>query len=91
MQILKFGESSVADASNIANVVKIVKGSVKKDRTIVVTSAISGCTDSLIQIGKLASVQDIPILKLIDNLEFKHLQIIEDLIPLDFQPAIDLK
>lgn len=91
MQILKFGGSSVADASNISNVVKIVKESVKKDRTVVVTSAISGCTDRLIEIGKHASVQDDTYTKLIDDLEKQHLTIIDKLIPFDFQPSIDLK
>jgi len=88
MQVLKFGGSSVADASNIQNVVKIVKDSAKKDRTIVITSAISGCTDRLIEIGKLAAIQDNHYTKLIDDLEKQHIIIIEELIPVDFQPAI---
>ena len=91
MQILKFGGSSVADASNISNVVKIVKESVRKDRTIVVSSAIGGCTDKLIEIGRRASVQDDSYRKLIDSLEKQHLTIINDLIPIEYQPSIDLK
>ncbi|MEN6619501.1 MAG: bifunctional aspartate kinase/homoserine dehydrogenase I [Rikenellaceae bacterium] len=91
MQILKFGGSSVADAYNISNVVNIVKESVKKERTIVVISAISGCTNRLIEIGRRASVQDNNYTKLIDDLEQQHLIIIDELIPLDFQPSIELK
>ncbi|MFA6334209.1 MAG: bifunctional aspartate kinase/homoserine dehydrogenase I [Bacteroidales bacterium] len=91
MQILKFGGSSVADATNISNVVKIVKESVRKDRTVLVASAISGCTDKLIETGKLASIQDNTYEKLIDDLEEQHLSIINELIPFDFQPSIELK
>ncbi len=91
MQILKFGGSSVADATNISNVVKIVKESVKKDRTVLVSSAISGCTDKLIEIGRLASVQDDSYEKQIDDLEKQHFTIIEELIPVDFQQPIEQK
>ena len=49
---MKFGGSSVANAQNINKVIAIVKEALKKDKTVVVSSAISGCTDELIAIGK---------------------------------------
>lgn len=58
MQVLKFGGTSVANAEAIQQVVEIVSRSVDRDRTILVVSAIRGCTDALIRIGNLASQRD---------------------------------
>lgn len=80
MQVLKFGGSSVANAQNITKVIAIVKDALKKDKTIVVSSAISGATDELIKIGKTAQAQDVNYTKLIDALEEKHLHLIRELI-----------
>jgi len=49
--VLKFGGSSVASATNISRVLDIVGGEVKKGRVILVCSAISGCTDALLQMA----------------------------------------
>ena len=51
MQVLKFGGSSVADATRMSGVLDIVLAAAAKDRVILVSSAISGCTDALIAIG----------------------------------------
>ena len=51
MQVLKFGGSSVADATRMSQVIDIVLDAVSRDRTILVCSAVSGCTDALIAIG----------------------------------------
>lgn len=80
MQVLKFGGSSVANAQNITKVIAIVKDALKKDKTVVVSSAISGATDELIKIGKTAQAQDITYTKLIDTLEERHLTLIRELI-----------
>ena len=58
MQVLKFGGSSVASADAMLQVIQIVRKALETDRTIVVSSAISGCTDELIAIGRLAGVRD---------------------------------
>ena len=52
MQVLKFGGSSVADATRMSRVIDIVQAALAKDRVILVSSAISGCTDALIAIGQ---------------------------------------
>ena len=57
MQVLKFGGSSVASADAMLQVIQIVRKALETDRTIVVSSAISGCTDELIAIGRLAGVR----------------------------------
>ena len=81
MQVLKFGGTSVANAEAIQKVVEIVSGSVDRDRTILVVSAIRGCTDSLIHIGNLASQRDESYIEIIDDLQDKHHQIIRELLP----------
>ena len=48
MQVLKFGGSSVANATNISRVLDIVSKAARKDRVALVCSAISGCTDTLL-------------------------------------------
>ncbi|MEG0518650.1 MAG: aspartate kinase [Bacteroidales bacterium] len=80
MQVLKFGGSSVANAQNITKVIAIIKDALKKDKTVVVSSAISGATDELIKIGKTAQAQDSTYTKLIDNLEERHLTLLRELI-----------
>ena len=77
MQVLKFGGSSVANAQNMAKVIDIVTNAVDRDRTILVSSAISGCTDTLIKIGTLASERDETYKGLIDDLQTRHHDIID--------------
>lgn len=52
MLVLKFGGSSVADATRISAMMDIVSAAIARDRVILVCSAISGCTDSLIEIDR---------------------------------------
>lgn len=51
MLVLKFGGSSVADATNISKVMDIVTAAAESDRVLIVCSAIKGCTDTLIKEG----------------------------------------
>ena len=85
MQVLKFGGSSVANAENMSKVVNIVANAVDRDRTILVASAISGCTDTLIKIGTLASQRDESYKTMIDELQHRHHVIIKDFLPLEKQ------
>ncbi|MBE6230139.1 MAG: bifunctional aspartate kinase/homoserine dehydrogenase I [Bacteroidales bacterium] len=88
MQVMKFGGSSVANAQNINKVIAIVREALTKDKTIVVTSAISGCTDQLIAIGKAALAQDDSYTGIIDKLEQRHIDLIDELIVNDDSSAI---
>ena len=54
-RVLKFGGSSVASATNMSRVLDIVSEESKKGCVILVSSAISGCTDALLS----GTVQDI--------------------------------
>jgi len=91
MQVMKFGGTSVANAENMLKVADIVCKAAASDRLVVVASAISKCTDTLIRIGQLASVKDAAYAELIDELQQKHHVIIEDLLPAgDREPALRL-
>ena len=81
MQVLKFGGSSVANSENIKKVIAIVKDALSNDRTVVVSSAISGATDALLLIGKTAKSGDESYINLIDELQNRHNAIIGELIP----------
>ena len=69
MYVLKFGGSSVANATAISGVLDIVEGVAREDRVILVCSAISGCTDSLISGDK----------KALESIRRRHLDIISRL------------
>ncbi len=83
MQVLKFGGTSVADANNMSKVVAIVSKAMESDRTILVSSAISKCTDTLIEIGRRAAERDDSYNKLIDDLQHRHDDIITEFLPAD--------
>lgn len=51
MQVLKFGGSSVANATNISRVLDIVEKAAIRGRVVLVCSAVSGCTDTLLSIA----------------------------------------
>ena len=80
MQVLKFGGTSVADAAAMNRVVDIVTAAVERDRTILVCSAISRCTDTLIEIGHRAARRDDSYRTLIDQLQQRHAAIIGELL-----------
>lgn len=83
MQVMKFGGTSLGDSSAMSKVVDIIYNLVERDRTIVVCSAISRCTDTLIKIGNLAARRDESYRTLIDELQERHRTIIRELLPLE--------
>lgn len=88
MQVLKFGGTSVATADNISKVISIVNKAVKKDRTILVCSAISKCTDALIAIGGTAAKRDEKYKNMIDVLQARHHEIISELLPPEYVSSV---
>ena len=56
-QVLKFGGSSVANATNMSRVLDIVGEAASKGRVVLICSAIKGCTDELITLSELARKQ----------------------------------
>ena len=85
MQVMKFGGTSVANADSMSQVVDIVTKAVDRDMTILVVSAICGCTNTLIEIGILASKRDEGYKTLIDKLQKQHHDIIRELLPREKQ------
>ena len=74
MIVLKFGGSSVASATAMSRVLDIVEQAAARDRVILISSAISGCTDALIQIGKAEDPEN-----MLNALRDRHLAIISRL------------
>jgi aspartokinase/homoserine dehydrogenase 1 len=81
MQVLKFGGTSVASAESMTQCCDIISKAAERDRTIVVGSAISKCTDTLIRIGNLAAARDESYKDLISQLQERHHVIIKELLP----------
>jgi len=79
MKVLKFGGSSVASATRMSGVLDIVTDTLREDRVVLVSSAISGCTDTLIEIGRKASSGDGSCLEMVDSLRARHSKIISRL------------
>jgi aspartokinase/homoserine dehydrogenase 1 len=88
MQVLKFGGSSVANATNISKVVSIVSDKLKTDKTIVVVSALGGITDLLLLCSKMASEGNEAYKDQLKDAEQRHLQTVKDLIPITEQSAV---
>jgi len=88
MQVLKFGGSSVANAENIRKVISIVELSVKKDRTIVVVSALGGITDKLIHCATLASAGEETYKQEVKEIELRHLEAVRHLVPVSNQSGV---
>ena len=61
-RVLKFGGSSVADATAMSRVLDIVGGELAKGRVVLVSSAIAGCTDGLLSCAA-GDTSGLPVLK----------------------------
>ena len=88
MQVLKFGGTSVANAENINKVVAIVSGRLKKDKAIVVVSALGGVTDLLLGTATLASEGDETYKDKLTLIEQRHIDAVKQLIPVTQQSQL---
>ena len=86
MQVLKFGGTSVASAEAMLQTIHIVEKALEEDRTVVVSSAISGCTDALIGLGNKAAQGDTSYIQELRQLQERHADIIEKLLPEGYRP-----
>lgn len=88
MIVLKFGGSSVENATAMSRVLDIVEDEARKDRVVLVVSAIRGCTDSLLEIGAAEDPEH-----QIDHLQNRHIAIIRRLFtgPEREQAIVDCK
>ena len=79
-KVMKFGGTSVANASNINKVIDIIMLSFQKASSVVVVSALGGVTDDLIELAKLASKGEKRYKVLFKKICERHDQVIKELI-----------
>ncbi|HEY7750706.1 MAG TPA: hypothetical protein VH917_00320, partial [Ignavibacteriaceae bacterium] len=89
MIILKFGGTSVGNSNRIKSVASILKKRFgKSGKAIVVVSAFAGVTDDLIKVSKAAAKGDVNFRKLSDQINERHLNVINSLIPLKKRKSV---
>lgn len=78
MKVMKFGGTSVGSAERMKNVVNLVT---REGNTLVVLSAMSGTTNSLITItDRIKNAETAEVLRLIDELENKYVNTVRELL-----------
>jgi len=87
IKVLKFGGTSVADASSLTHVVEIVK-STQATQQIVVVSALGGVTNMLVEMAQRASEGQSNYKEHLTELEKRHLNPIEHFVPVTHQSEV---
>ncbi|MEY4433258.1 MAG: hypothetical protein RLZZ44_1392 [Bacteroidota bacterium] len=88
MKVLKFGGTSVANAENIKRVLNIVTEKAKKEKLVVVVSALSKVTDLLQLASQKAASNDDSYKEIVNEIEKKHLDTLKELIPVSEQSSL---
>lgn len=88
MQVLKFGGSSVANAENINKIVSILEKRLKKEKLVVVVSALGGTTDALINCVTLAAEGNETYKEELQKIENRHLEAVHQLLPVAQQSRV---
>ncbi|MEW7278135.1 bifunctional aspartate kinase/homoserine dehydrogenase I [Aquimarina sp. 2201CG1-2-11] len=88
MNVLKFGGSSVKNATAIDSVIDIIKQKLTKEPIYVIVSAMGGITDLLIQAGTEAAANNENYKNVLEEIEKIHLTAVKNLIPVTSQSAI---
>lgn len=88
MQVLKFGGTSVANAENINKVAAVINERSRKDRTVVIVSALGGITDLLLESASLAASGDESFKEKLALIEQRHLEAVKQLIPVAQQSQL---
>src|SRR5690242_13875048 len=85
--VMKFGGTSVGTTEAIVRSANLVRRSAKHDRVVVVVSALSGVTDTIIASLQAAKSGDTAKANAIcDELRIRHRRVIDELFPRE-QPA----
>ena len=87
MKVLKFGGTSVANAENIEK----VKGIVAKttaSKTIVIVSALGGCTDLLLKALAQAAQKNLDYENVVTEIENRHISTVKSLFDVNIQSSI---
>lgn len=77
MKVLKFGGGCLKDQASLAKVIEVIKE--KEHPLVVVVSALSGVTDSLLQAIELALKSEKSSQKILEELKEKHLALADNL------------
>jgi aspartokinase/homoserine dehydrogenase 1 len=89
MKVLKFGGSSIGSSENILRVKKIIEE--QPGQVVVVVSAFYEITDQLLELAKLAASRDKYFFRLYNEIEIKHLEIINSLFEDPLQAEVKLQ
>ncbi len=89
MKVLKFGGSSVGSPEVILEVKKIVEN--QQEQCVVVVSAFKGITDQLIRLSSLASQRDESYTMELTEIEKRHCDVIEKIVPQESKEVITVK
>lgn len=89
MKVLKFGGTSVGTAESLSHVKEIVT-SIHQENVpqVVVVSALGGVTNQLVDISHLAASGNVHYTDLLAEIEHRHLQLCNQLIPLTHRSSI---
>ena len=79
MKVLKFGGTSVGSCQSLANVKKISES--QDSSVIVVVSALSGVTDSLLEVSKMAEMSNPEYPELFSKIKSRHYDLVDELFP----------
>ncbi len=77
---MKFGGTSVGDASSIEKVVEIIRGAARASGLVVVVSAMSGVTNKLIEATQSAAGDCTPVARIFEQLRRRHDAVLKALI-----------
>ncbi len=78
---MKFGGSCLKDEESFKHTVSIIKKYLKKSKLIIVTSAINGITDQLMEFYKKSNDLDINGDLILDQIHERHSKIINEILP----------
>ncbi|MBY9018957.1 MAG: hypothetical protein KGD66_09015, partial [Candidatus Lokiarchaeota archaeon] len=79
--VMKFGGSCLKDEESFKHTVSIIKKYLKKSKLIIVTSAINGITDQLMEYYKASNALDINGDLILDQIYERHSKIINKILP----------
>ncbi|WP_234735263.1 bifunctional aspartate kinase/homoserine dehydrogenase I [Tellurirhabdus bombi] len=90
MNVLKFGGTSVGSVESIKQVIHIIERHRSKNEPVgaVVLSAMSGVTNQLIEIGRMATESNTDYMELVRRIEDRHFNVIKALIPVKEQSKV---
>ena len=88
MKVLKFGGTSVGSVESIRKVAEILSSYKKKEKFVVVFSAMSGITNLLVEVGQKASMSDISYQQVLKTIEQKHVSTAKTLIDVKNQGKV---